>query len=122
MPVRLERRVETLEDLMTELLRAAAETERQFQRTERQFERTDRQFERTDRQLDRSSREMAAFRESLAEHNARLDALGERIDQSLADSARDRIERRREWANCPGGSERWSRIWSPRACLASCAR
>ncbi len=83
MPELLERRVDTLEDLVAELARADARIDRQIEQTDRQIAQTDRQLARTDRQLESTLRAMAVY--------------GARLEQSIADAEKDRIERRREW-------------------------
>ncbi len=77
------RRVQSLEEMMADLIRSQ-------NRTDEQLRRTDEQLQRTDEQLQRFSLEMSDYKES-------TDRIIERLDQTVARMDRRAAESSRQW-------------------------
>ncbi len=123
------RRVQSLEEMMADLIRAQVRTDEQLRRTDEQLQRTDAQLQRTDAQIARTSREMAEFKDEMVEFredmtkfreesrresreaSRKWGELSNKMGTMVEDLVAPSIERiLRETVNCPEGEIKFSGI------------
>lgn len=84
-------RVDRLDTLLAELLRAQAQTQRQIEQTQRQIDKTERQIEQTQRQVDQTSLDMQAFKEETRQESREMNRRWGELANKMGTMAEDLV-------------------------------